>query len=201
MTTYGTIPTSVPPSSLNDSTLEFLSRAKDRIRSDFSTRRPWKEMAPPSAISLPGGAIDAAARFRDNAAYFRMNYAIIVLFVLFLSLLWRPISLIVFVVMMTAWFFFYFLRDEPLVVFNRTIGDRMVLISLSVATIVILFMTHATVNIVVGLVVGMAVVAIHGALRWTDDLVWNQEEGGAGSGVVWPRIPLKETASSSFSSS
>ncbi|KAJ9559663.1 hypothetical protein OSB04_004823 [Centaurea solstitialis] len=65
------------------------------------------------SIGLPHGFSDAISRIKTNFGYFRMNYALIVLGILFLSLLWHPISLIVFVVSMAAWLFFYFLRDEP----------------------------------------------------------------------------------------
>lgn len=33
---------------------------------------------------------------------------------------------------------------------------------------------------------------VHGVLRRTDDLVVDGEGGRVGSGVVWPRVPLKE---------
>ncbi|KAM7254644.1 hypothetical protein ACFE04_004024 [Oxalis oulophora] len=94
--------------------------------------------------------------------------------------------------MMVAWLFFYFLRDDPLVVFGRTIDDRVVLIILGVLTIVFLFLTHATLNIVVALVIGGAFVVVHGTVRKTDDLVVADEEttglmasnGGSGPGVT-----------------
>ncbi|XP_057968425.1 PRA1 family protein F2 [Malania oleifera] len=201
MTTYGTIP-SAPPAS---SRIQFVSRAKERIKSDLATRRPWKEMVHLHALTLPASAGDAFRRIGTNVGYFRMNYAIIVLLILFLSLLWHPISLIVFVVMMAAWLFLYFLRDEPLVVLGRTIDDRLVLAVLSVLTLVFLFLTKATTNILVSLLIGAVIVLVHAVFRRTDDLCAD-EEGGFGSsaamhGGATARMPLKETASSSFSAS
>ncbi|KAM1296665.1 hypothetical protein ACFX2I_023477 [Malus domestica] len=54
------------------------------------------------SFNFPSSFSDAFGRVRSSVAYFRMNYAIVVLLILFLSLLWHPIFLIV------------FLRDEPL---------------------------------------------------------------------------------------
>ncbi|GLT55943.1 hypothetical protein SLA2020_290240 [Shorea laevis] len=182
MTTYGTIPTSSSPSGPSTK-LEYLSRAKERIKEGLGTRRPWKLMFNLRSINLPGNFPEALTRIRTNLAYFRMNYAIIVLIVLFLSLLWHPVSLIVFLVMMAAWLFLYFLRDEPLVVFSRTIDDRVVLIVLSILTIVFLLLTHATLNILVSLLIGAAVVLVHAAFRRTDDLCLDEEAAGLMSGV------------------
>lgn len=49
----------------------------------------------------------------------------------------------------------------------------------------------------VGLAVGLAVVVAHGVFRRTNDLVFDEEEGGGcGDRVV---VDLKETASASYS--
>ena len=179
MTTYGTIPTSSSPGP--SANLEYLSQAKERIKEGFGVRRPWKLMFNIRSINFPGNFSEAISRVRTNVAYFRMNYAIIVLLILFLSLLWEPITLIVFVVMMAAWLFLYFLRDEPLVVFNRTIDDRVVLIVLGILTIVFLLLTDATLNILVSLLIGAVVVLVHASLRRTDDL-YDEESTGLMSG-------------------
>ncbi|KAM0956558.1 hypothetical protein ACFX13_025453 [Malus domestica] len=173
MTTYGTIPTS--SSSSQGPSGEYISRAKDRIRAGLGARRPWKLMFNFRSFNFPSSFSDAFGRVRSNVAYFRMNYAIVVLLILFLSLLWHPISLIVFVVMMAAWLFLYFLRDEPLLLFGKTVDDRVVLIVLAVVTIVLLFLTHATVNILVALLIGVVLVIAHAALRKMDDLPVDEE--------------------------
>ncbi|XP_059645630.1 PRA1 family protein F2-like [Cornus florida] len=179
MTTYGTIPTSSKPGG----SFDYLSRAKERVRSGFSTRRPWKEMINFRSLKLPTGFGDAIGRIRTNFGFFRVNYAIVVLLILFLSLLWHPISMIVFLVMMAAWLVLYFLRDEPLVVFGRSIDDRVVLIVLSVLTIVFLFLTHATENILIALLIGVVVVVVHAAFRKTEDLFGDEEEAAGTTGV------------------
>ncbi|KAI3775102.1 hypothetical protein L1987_49670 [Smallanthus sonchifolius] len=180
MTTYGTIPTS----SGGGTNLEYLSRAKERIKTGLGTRRPWKEMFNLASINFPHGVSEAFPRIKTNIGYFRMNYAIIMLLILFLSLLWQPISLIVFVVLMAAWLFLYFLRDEPLVIFHRLIDDRVVLTVLSVVTLVLLLLTGATKNILVSVLVGLVVVVVHGVLRRTDNLCLDEDGVEAGGYLV-----------------
>ncbi|XP_041019574.1 PRA1 family protein F3-like [Juglans microcarpa x Juglans regia] len=181
MTSYGTIPTSSAPGPSTN--LEYLSRAKERIKAGLGTRRPWKLMFNFRALGLPSSLADVFSRVRTNVGFFRMNYAIIVLLILFLSLLWHPISLIVFVVMMAVWLFLYFLRDEPLAIFNRTIDDRVVLIVLAVLTVVFLLLTKATLNILVALLIGVVLVLVHAVVRRTDDLFLDEEAAGLMTGV------------------
>lgn len=99
-----------------------------------------------------------------------MNYAMVTLLILFLSLLWHPISLIVFLVLMAAWLFLYFLRDEPLVVLGHLVDDRLVLVVMAVLTVALLLLTDATVNILVAVAVGVAAVVAHAAFRRMEDL-------------------------------
>ncbi|CAA7402929.1 unnamed protein product [Spirodela intermedia] len=175
MTTYGTIPTA---SSSGGKGLEFISREKERVRAVLETRRPWKEMVHWHAFSVPPSLGDAYIRIRTNGGYFTMNYAIVVLVIIVLSLIWHPISLIVLAVMMIAWLFLYFLRDEPLVIFRRAISDGVVLCVLSLVTLVALFLTNATYNLIASLSTGLVVVLIHAIFRKTDDLCL--AEGGGG---------------------
>lgn len=176
MTTYGTIPTASSPGASTN--LEYISRAKERIKDGLGTRRPWKLMFNFRSFNFPANFAEAVTRVKTNTAYFRMNYAIIVLIIVFLSLLWHPISLIVFIIMMAAWLFLYFLRDEPLVVIGRTIDDRVVLIVLSVLTLVFLLLTHVTLNVLVSVLIGGVVVVVHGVIRKTDDLFLDEEATG-----------------------
>ncbi|KAK6151934.1 hypothetical protein DH2020_014569 [Rehmannia glutinosa] len=191
-TTYGTIPTSTPPPDP-----PILTHARQRIRSGIGTRRPWKEMA--ISFSIPESLNAAIHRVQTNFSYFHVNYAIIVLFTLFVSLLWHPVSLIMFIVIMAAWIFLYFLRDDPIIVFGYGVEERVILVVLSVFTVALLLLTHAMV-FMAGLAVGVVVVVAHGVFRRTNDLVFDEEEGGGGGGerVV---VDLKETASASYSSS
>ncbi|KAK7335885.1 hypothetical protein VNO80_27997 [Phaseolus coccineus] len=175
MTNYGAIPTSSSPST----NLEFISRAKQRVKEGLATRRPWKIMFNLHSFALPGGFSDAVRRVRENVGYFQMNYAIVVLVVLLLSLLWHPISLIVFGVLTVLWLVLYFLRDEPLFLFGRMISDRVVLVVMGVLTIALLLLTGAIPNILVALLIGAVLVVAHAAFRRTDDLFYDEEEAAA----------------------
>ncbi|MBA0875116.1 hypothetical protein Goshw_026536 [Gossypium schwendimanii] len=198
MTTYGTIPAELPPSS------NFISRAKEQIRSGLGTRRQWKEMANFKSINLPSNINESIQRIRTNAAYFRVNYMIIVLFVLFITLLWHPVSLIVFIIMMAAWLFLYFLRDDPVSIKGFVIDDRVVMTGLLVSTIALLMLTDVTDNIIVGLSVGLAVILAHGMTRSTDDFFIRDEEviqspAPVSVCIAKESVPLRNTASSSYS--
>ncbi|KAJ6802282.1 putative PRA1 family protein F3 [Iris pallida] len=185
-TTYGTIPTSSAPSAGGggSSPLDFISRAKERGQSALATCRPWRELVHLGAFSLPPSLGEAYLRIRKNAAYYAMNYAIVVLLVVFLSLLWHAVSLMVFLATMCLWLFFYFLRDnDPLVLFGRVVGDGVVLGALSVVTLALLLFTGATLNILVSLLVGILVIVAHAALRRTDD--HDEEEGAGPIGGGW----------------
>ncbi|KAL1076973.1 hypothetical protein V6Z11_D10G066400 [Gossypium hirsutum] len=154
MTTYGTIPASTLPSA----NLEYLSRAKERIKDGLGARHPWKLMFNIHSLNCPRTFSEAIS-----------------------SLLWHPISLVVLIIMMALWLFLYFLRDEPLAIFNRTIDDRVVLVVLGVSTFVFLLLTDATSNILVSVMIGAVVVLVHASLRRTDDL-YDEESTGLVSG-------------------
>ncbi|XP_037404431.1 PRA1 family protein F3-like [Triticum dicoccoides] len=177
MSKYGTIPTSSSSAAAGAphlggaSPLDFISRAKARGATALATRRPWRELADVHAVGLPPSLGDAYLRVRANLAHFAMNYAIVVLVVVFLSLLWQPISLIVFLVCMVGWLVLYFLRDEPIVLFGRVVGDGVVLAVLAAVTLILLLLTGATSNILTSLLIGFVLVVVHAALHKAEDNV------------------------------
>lgn len=182
MTTYGTIPasSSTPSAPTTSFPLDYIHRAKARGASALATRRPWRELIDLQSFGLPPTLGEAYLRLRSNLIYFAMNYAIIILVIVFLSLLWHPISLIVFIVTMIAWIFFYFLKDEPLVLFGREITDSIILTVLAVVTLVLLLLTNATANILVSLLIGVVAVAAHAALRKAEEMYLEEEAAGPG---------------------
>lgn len=142
--------------------------------------RAWRELLDRHAFAKPSSFKDARTHIKLNLSYFRRNYAIFMLVVLALSLLWRPISLIVLAVLVAAWIYLYFSRSGPLVVLNRPIGQNYVLAIMSVVTIVALaFTPGAGITILVSLVVSFGVVCLHGAFRTPNDLFLEQQDHAA----------------------
>jgi PRA1 family protein 1 len=143
----------------------FFSRA--RAFAGAGRPRAWREVLDPTAFSRPESCGEARARARRNLAYFRANYALAALALVFLGLVYRPVSMLVFLALFVAWLGLYFGRGDrgPLVCLRREVDDRAVLAALSAATALAVALTRAGINLLVSLAVAAAAVGLHAAFR------------------------------------
>uniref|UniRef100_A0ACD5VIM0 Uncharacterized protein n=1 Tax=Avena sativa TaxID=4498 RepID=A0ACD5VIM0_AVESA len=128
----------------------------------------------------------ATSRLRRNLGYFRVNYAAVVAVSLAASLLAHPFSLLVLLGILGAWCFLYVFRasDQPVVLFGRTFTDRETLLGLVVSSLLAFFLTSVASLIISGLLVGGALVAVHGAFRMPEDLFLDDSSAISGGNTT-----------------
>ncbi|ESQ36003.1 hypothetical protein EUTSA_v10008786mg [Eutrema salsugineum] len=172
----------VTSSSSNSIIGSLSARAKQTTQSMITTLRPWRELLDLSALSLPHRYDEAMAHLRHNLSYFRANYALAVLAIVFLGLVYHPISMVAFIVVFIGWILLYFSRDanDPIVISGREVDDRIVLGLLSLVTILALVYTDVGENVLASLIIGLLIVGAHGAFRSTDDLFIDEETARQG---------------------
>lgn len=127
--------------------------------------RPWGDFLSLSTISIPLSLSEIPFRVSTNLRYFLLNYINVSLIILFLSLLFHPFAVIVFLVTAAAWFYFYVQRVEPLIVLGRTIDDLVVLVSLGIVTLLALILTNVWRNVFASLAISAVVILMHAAIR------------------------------------
>ncbi|KAM0929667.1 hypothetical protein ACQ4PT_001678 [Festuca glaucescens] len=175
-----------PPSSLAKAA-ELVTRFREQGYALVAARRPWGEVFRTPAFSKPPNLGEAVARMRRNTAYFRSNYTLAVLAAVAASLLWHPGTLFALLALCAAWFFLYFARPsepgQPLRILGTEFDDGTVLAALSGVTVIALLFTDVGWNIVGSVMIGVALVAAHAALRSTDDLFLTEQEA-AGNGLM-----------------
>ncbi|KAI0497248.1 hypothetical protein KFK09_020471 [Dendrobium nobile] len=156
----------------------FLSRLSSSIRRSLANRRPWYELYDRSAFSRPESLTDAAFRVRKNYSYFRVNYLAFLASVLVFSLLSHPFSLLVLLSLLSSWCFFYLFRpsDPPLVILGRTFSDRETLFALIIITFLAIFLTSVGSLLISAVMVGTAIICVHGAFRVPEDLFLDDQE-------------------------
>ncbi|XP_073526236.1 uncharacterized protein [Phyllobates terribilis] len=191
---YSSLPTATTTDGASSSH-PFVSGLARQSRTLTHTRRPWRELFSLSSISLPLGYRDAMSRFRLNVCYYRYNYSLIILVILFLSLLWHPISMIVFIAVFVLWIFLYFSRDDAILLFSLRIDDRLVLLGLSLVMILALVLTGVGLNVLVALIVGFSLIGLHAAFRSCDDQFLDEDEVAGRSGGGYESVPSSGSGS------
>lgn len=143
-----------------------------------AVRRPWRQFTNPSSFTLPDLLGEATMRLIRNLSYFRVNYILISLTILFLSLLYHPISLIIFLIISLIWYSIYISgREQPVKLLGHEISDSVVLAVLSVITIVAVGFSGVWLNVGVSVLVSLVLVCVHGVFRSVEDLYCDEDEG------------------------
>ncbi|XVF62979.1 hypothetical protein PTKIN_Ptkin09bG0052100 [Pterospermum kingtungense] len=159
-----------------------ISSLKETAQSLTAIGRPWRDFLDITAVDIPFSFSDSTTRIALNLTYFRFNYTVVLLLILFLSLIYHPLSLLTFLVILLAWFFLFFARDhqDPVVIFGFVVDDRLVIAALLGLTVAGLVLTGVWVNVLVAVAVGVGLVILHAVLRSTDDLVMDDLESPYG---------------------
>ncbi|KAK6138722.1 hypothetical protein DH2020_027533 [Rehmannia glutinosa] len=149
--------------------------------------RSWQQFLNPSALSLPISLSESTYRLTQNLRFFLANYALLTLVIFLVTLLTRPLSLILFLCIFAAWIYLIFWRDEQLNVFDYDIDQKIVLGFLVVMTLGGLFWTGVWTRLFVSLIIGAVIVLIHGVLRAPEDSMEDSPYGSLLNVVDSPR--------------
>lgn len=158
----------------------FVTHVSEATKLALAQRRPWTEMVDKNSFAKPENFSDAITRIRKNLGYFRVNYLIVLLTVVALSLITHVGSLITLGVILVAWGYLYMVRRDPLVIWGRTFNEREILVLMTVLTIAGLLLTSVGALIVSATLLGVAMVSVHGAFRVPDDLFLDDQETTGG---------------------
>ncbi|KAM7277193.1 hypothetical protein ACFE04_019059 [Oxalis oulophora] len=162
-----------------------ISRLTTSIRHSLSQSRPWSELLDRSALSRPDSVTDAASRIRKNLSYFKLNYTTLLAVILSFSLFTNPLSLILLLLLLTAWAKLYLMNNNgPLVLFGRTFSDVEKLGVLIVLTVVVVFLTSVGSVLITASMIGFTVICVHGAFRAPEDLFLDDQDPVGNAGLL-----------------
>lgn len=160
---------------------QVISGFKETAQSFAGAARPWGELLDLSALSFPSSVADATTRVTQNLTHFRINYSIILYFLLAFALITRPIAILAFIAVGLAWYFLYFAREESLVIFGFSVNEVVVTAFLAGLTIASLVITGVFLRALTTVGFGVLLVIFHAAIRGTDDLVTDDLESPYGA--------------------
>ncbi|KAL0306178.1 UNVERIFIED_CONTAM: PRA1 family protein G2 [Sesamum radiatum] len=189
--TYTTIPISG---------LDVISRSTQNLSAYLSRCRPWPEfLATTSALDFPHSISAAYLRFRRNAIYFSINYAIIVTACAAISLIGSPIALIIIGFVFFLWLILHFFREDPLLIWGHQISDWAVILGLVLITVAALWITGPLNSLSIGIGAGLLISVVHGVLRNPEGLFLDENDA-ASDGLIISNTaaPSSRTAGTSF---
>jgi hypothetical protein len=157
-----------------------VGKAQDAFNLALAQKRPWAELIDRSQLAKPESFSDAITRARKNWYYFRINYSLVLISVVALSLVFSPMALFFLLALLAGWVYLFLIRSEPLVAFGRTFSEREVLLGMSLFTIAMVFMTRVASILTTALLIGGIICFGHGAFRVPDDLFLDEPESTGG---------------------
>jgi hypothetical protein len=157
-----------------------VGKAQEAFNLALAQKRPWAELADRSQMAKPESFSEAITRARKNWFYFRINYSLVLVGVVALSLIFNPGALFFLLALLAGWVYLYLIRSEPLVVYGRTFSEREVLLGMSLFTVAMIFMTSVGSILITALMIGGVLCFAHGAYRVPDDLFLDEQESTGG---------------------
>ncbi|KAL3626373.1 hypothetical protein CASFOL_029922 [Castilleja foliolosa] len=149
--------------------------------------RPWPLFLNFSALSLPISFSESTYRLSHNFRFFLPNYVVLTLIVFLLTLITRPLSLILFVCIFSTWAYLIFWRDDQLTVFNYDVDQKIIVGFLVVMTLVGLLWTGVWFRVFMALIAGALILVFHGVLRAPEDSMEDSPYGSLLNVVDSPR--------------
>lgn len=178
MTSYESSP---QPAGPTGALMAIATKLKDYSMGVFKQGKPWSEVVDRNSFSKPANFAEAAGRLRKNAAYFKVNYLIVMLITLAVTFLLHPSSLIVLGLLTGGWIYVFLVRTQPLTIGGRTLSEREKLLGMSALSfITVFFLTSVGTVLFSALSVSFCVIALHGAMRVPDDLFLDDAEQNTG---------------------
>lgn len=158
-----------------------MTKVTECARHVLSQRRDWTELADRSAYAKPANLAEASGRLRKNINYFKVNYVLFMMAVMVLCLLTHPASMFMLLGLGASWIYMFVVKTDPMVINGRTFSDREKLMGMSALSLVIIFFLSSIGSVIfMGLGLGCAGVAAHGAMRVPDDLFLDENADNNG---------------------
>eukprot|EP00890_Picochlorum_soloecismus_P006047 jgi/Picsp_1/6443/NSC_03790-R1_protein len=162
-----------------------LGTLKDNAAQNFSNAKPMSEVFDMTAISKPQTFNELMSRLRNNASYFKQNYAILAVGTTAMVMLMNPWSLIVLAFLALVWFYMYIIKTSALAIGGREFSEREKFWLLSGSSLfVIFFLTSVGATIFYSLGLSMIMIGAHAALRMPDDTTLFADEVPTESGSL-----------------